>query len=45
MFTLEEIRHSINRAWILGDERFKQQIEKQTDRRASPLARAGDRRS
>ena len=25
-YTLEEIRHSINRAWVLGDERFKQQI-------------------
>ncbi|MBV1873156.1 MAG: transposase [Gammaproteobacteria bacterium] len=44
-YTLEEIRHSINRAWVLGDERFKKQIEKQTGRRASPLARGGDRRS
>ena len=43
--TLEEIRHSINRAWVLGDERFKRQIEKQTGRRASPLARGGDRKS
>ncbi len=43
--TLEEIRHSINRAWVLGDERFKQQIEKQTGRRASPLTRGGDRKS
>jgi len=42
-YTLEEIRHSINRAWVLGDELFKQQIEKQTGRRASPLARGGDR--
>ena len=44
-YTLEEIRHSINRAWVLGDERFKQQIEKQTGRGVSPLARGGDRRS
>jgi putative transposase len=43
--TLEEIRSSINRAWVLGDERFKRQIEKQTGRRASPLARGGDRKS
>ncbi len=43
--TLEEIRHSINRAWVLGDEQFKQQIEKQTGRRSSPLARGGDRKS
>ena len=27
-YTLEKIRHSISRAWVLGDERFKQQIEK-----------------
>ena len=44
-YTLEEIRHSINRAWVLGDERFKQQIKKQTGRRVSPLARGGGRRS
>ncbi len=44
-YTLEEIRHSINRAWVLGDEQFKRQIEKQTGRRASPLARGGDRKS
>ena len=34
-----------NRAWVLGDGRFKQQIEKQTGRRASPNARGGDRKS
>ena len=44
-YTLEEIRHSINRAWVLGDGRFKRQIEKQTGRRASPLTRGGDRKS
>mgnify|MGYP001059216657 CR=1 FL=1 len=44
-YTLEEIRDSINRAWVLGDERFKKKIEKQTGRRVSPLARGGDRRS
>ena len=44
-YTLEEIRSSINRAWVLGDERFKRQIEEQTGRRASPLARGGDRKS
>ena len=44
-YTLEEIRNSINRAWVLGDERFKRQIEKQTGRRASPLSRGGDRKS
>jgi len=44
-YTLEEIRNSINRAWVLGDGRFKQQIEKQSGRRTSPLARGGDRKS
>ena len=44
-YTLEEIRDSINRAWVLGDEQFKQEIEKQAGRCASPLARGGDRRS
>ena len=43
--TLAEIRESINRAWVLGDERFKRQIEKITGRRASPPARGGDRKS
>ena len=44
-YTLEEIRHSINRSWVLGGKHFKQQIEKQTGRRVSPLARGGDRKS
>jgi putative transposase len=43
--TLEEIRSSINKAWVLGDDRFKRQIETITKRRASPLARGGDRKS
>ena len=42
---LIEIRDSINKAWILGDGRFKQQIEKKTGRRASPNARGGDEKS
>ncbi len=44
-YTLEEIRDSTNRAWILGDGRFKRHIEKKTGRRASPNARDGDRKS
>ncbi len=44
-YTLKEIRHSINRARVLGDERFTQQIEKQTDRRTLPLISRGDRKS
>ncbi len=44
-YTLEEIRESLNRAWVLGSGRFKQQIEKKTGRRAAPLSRGGDRKS
>jgi putative transposase len=44
-YTLKEIRDSVNKAWVLGDARFKQQIEKQTGRRASPLPNGGDRKS
>jgi len=41
---LEEIRGSINKAWVLGDGRFQQQIEKNTGRRALPNARGSDRK-
>ena len=44
-YAIEEIRNSINKAWVLGDEEFKEQIEKQTGRRASPQQRGGDRKS
>lgn len=43
--TLNEIRESVNKAWVLGDDRFKTQIEKQTGRRASSLPNGGDRKS
>ena len=43
--TLEEIRDALNKAWVLGDDRFKQQIEKETGRRVSPIKRGGDRKS
>lgn len=43
--TLEEIRDALNKAWVLGDDRFKKQIEKQAGRRASPMKRGGDRKS
>jgi putative transposase len=42
---LTEIRDATNRGWVLGEDRFKQQIEKATGRRASPLGRGGDRKS
>ncbi|TWX72898.1 transposase [Colwellia sp. C1TZA3] len=40
-----EIQQATNKAWVLGSKRFKAQIEQQTGRRASPLARGGDKKS
>ena len=44
-YTLEEIRSSVNRAWVLGDRKFRKQIEKKTGRRTEPSQRGGDRKS
>jgi len=44
-YTLEEIRGSVNRSWVLGDDKFKKQIEKKTGRRTTPVQRGGDRKS
>jgi putative transposase len=38
---LEEIRDATNKAWVLGENKFKQQIEQQAGRRASPLGKGG----
>ncbi|MFA7241925.1 MAG: transposase [Sulfuricellaceae bacterium] len=43
--TLDEVRESINKAWVLGSEHFKKTIAPQLNRRASPLPRGGDRKS
>jgi len=43
--TLEEIRNATNKSWVLGENKFKQQIEQQTGRRATPLLQGGDRKS
>jgi putative transposase len=43
--TLDEIRSATNKAWVLGDVRFKQQVEEATGRAASPRKRGGDRKS
>jgi putative transposase len=40
-----EIRDATHKAWVLGNNRFKQQIEVQAGRRASPLPNGGDRKS
>jgi len=42
---LLEIRDAINKAWVLGDGKFKAQIEAQLDRRVTPIERGGDRKS
>jgi len=44
-YTMKEIRDSVDKSWVLGNDRFKQQIEKQTGRRAAPLPSGGDRKS
>lgn len=43
--TIEEIRVATNKAWVLGNERFIQQIEGLSQRQAQPKPRGGDRRS
>jgi len=43
--TLAEIRNATNKAWVLGNDRFKQRIQKQLDRRVEPAVRGGDRKS
>ena len=42
---LQAIREATNKAWALGDDRFKAQIEARTGRRPVPLGRGGDRKS
>jgi putative transposase len=43
--TLEAIRESTNKAWVLGSERFKRRIAKQLDRPMTSGGHGGDRRS
>ena len=42
---LAAIREASNKAWVLGDDRFKGQIEAKTGRRSMPAGRGGDRKS
>lgn len=42
---LAEIRDATNKAWVLGNDRFKQRIQKQLERRVEPSAKGGDRKS
>lgn len=43
--TLDEIRTKTNKGWVLGNDQFKAEIEKMTDRRVDPKPRGGDRKS
>ena len=43
--TLEAIRLATQKGWALGDDRFKDQIERLLNRRTRPLPRGGDHRS
>ena len=43
--TLDDIREATNKAWVLGDERFKRKLARLLDRPISPSARGGDHKS
>jgi len=43
--SITEIREATNKAWVLGNDRFKQHIQEQLGRRVEPKARGGDRKS
>lgn len=43
--SLETLRNCSQKSWVLGSEKFKQEIEQLTLRQASPRKRGGDRRS
>jgi Transposase and inactivated derivatives len=42
---LSEIREVTNKAWVLGNKRFREEIQAQLNRRAAPKPKGGDRRS
>ncbi len=42
---LQEIREATNKAWVLGNDCFKQQVEAMMIRQVSPKSRGGDRKS
>jgi len=42
---IEEIRTATNKAWVLGNDRFKAEVEELMNRQVQPKPRGGDRRS
>ena len=43
--SMGKIREATNKAWVLGNDRFKQRIQQQLERRVEPEAKGGDRKS
>ena len=43
--SIKAIREATNKAWVLGNDRFKQSIQEKLKRRVEPAAKGGDRRS
>jgi len=43
--TIDAIRMATNKAWVLGNDKFQQQVEDLTRRLVKPKPRGGDRRS
>lgn len=43
--TLDEIKIATDKMWVLGNDKFKQQVEEMSGRRSSPLPKGGDRKS
>ncbi len=42
---LDDIRQATNKAWVLGNDKFRSQIEELTKRQATPKPKGGDRKS
>ncbi|OHU94038.1 hypothetical protein [Pseudoalteromonas byunsanensis] len=43
--TVDEIKTATDKMWVLGNDKFKKQVEAMAGRRASPLPKGGDRKS
>jgi putative transposase len=43
--TLDTIRESTNKAWVMGHDRFRDRIEAMLERQSAPKRRGGDRKS
>jgi putative transposase len=42
---VNDIREATNKAWVLGNSRFKERVQAQIERRVEPIARGGNRKS